>query len=60
MSGAENRFMAVPARKLTTYERALAKAKNMAENNGMAARVMEVRETIYTAPKRVKEPGTNA
>lgn len=60
MSGAENRFMAVPARKLTTYERAMDKARKMAEHNGLTVRIMEVRETIYTAPKRVKEPGTNA
>ena len=44
------RFMAVPARKLTTYDRALAKARNMVEHNGMTVRVMEVRETIYCLP----------
>lgn len=47
----ERRFMAVPARKLTTYDRALAKARNMVEHNGMTVRVMEVRETIYCLPK---------
>lgn len=50
-SANEKRFMAVPARKLTTYEQALKKARNMVEHNGMTVRVMEVRDTIYAEPK---------
>ncbi|WP_448950936.1 hypothetical protein [Labrys neptuniae] len=53
----QKRFMAVPARRLTTYDRALQSARNMAEHNGMTVRVMEVRETIYAVPKR--KAGTN-
>ncbi|MGO4334981.1 hypothetical protein AB4037_08700 [Labrys sp. KB_33_2] len=51
----ERRFLAVPARKLTTYDRALEKARNMVERNGMTVRVMEVRETIYCLTKNAKE-----
>lgn len=51
----EKRFMAVPARKLSSLDKAKEKALSMAEHNGMTVRVVEVRETIYPLPKKAKD-----